>query len=68
MKSNYSADENARNTVPETAGLELDKTLFEKGDPAGNLQFAPSEDDLPDVNDHSIDEESLAFDDLTVIE
>ena len=66
MNSHYSEEEKSRGSVSETAGLELDKSLFEKGDPAELLQFAPSEDDLPDVSDRTPDEESLSFDDLSV--
>lgn len=54
---------------PETAGLELDKTLFETGDPASLLQFAPADDeDLPQIDKDSADEETLSFNDLTVKE
>lgn len=66
MNPHYSEDEKARGSASETAGLELDKTLFEKGDPAELLQFAPPEDDLPDVTGRTTDEESLSFDDLNV--
>lgn len=66
MKPNYSADEQKQNPVSETAGLELDKSLFEQGDPADLLHFSPPEDDLPDIEDKSADEEALSFDDLSV--
>ncbi|MBQ8287365.1 MAG: endolytic transglycosylase MltG [Clostridia bacterium] len=56
----------AASGVSETAGLELDKTLFEEGDPADLLHFAPDEDEPSSSIDRTPDEEALSFDDLAV--
>ncbi|MBQ8382006.1 MAG: endolytic transglycosylase MltG [Clostridia bacterium] len=50
----------------ETAGLELDKTLFEEGDPADLLHFAPEEGAPLSEIDRTADEDALSFGDLTV--
>lgn len=50
----------------ETAGLELDQTLFEAGDPAELLQFAPQEETTLTVSEAS-DDGYLAFGDLSEI-
>ena len=52
----------------ETAGLELNKTLFEEGDPTDLLHFAPYEADAPLSVESSPEEEALSFDDLSVKE
>ncbi len=49
----------------ETAGLELDKTLFEAGDAAELLHFAPPNEEISLTDLPTSDEDALAFADLT---
>ncbi len=62
------SDEAAEGPASETAGLELDKSLFEEGDPADLIRFAPDEQDPADGEGRTPEEEALAFDDLTATE
>ncbi|MBO5778957.1 MAG: endolytic transglycosylase MltG [Clostridia bacterium] len=51
---------------PETAGIELDKTMFETADPVSLLGFAPEEVELPSLHKPELSdtEEDLAFGNL----